>query len=235
MQYMGGKTRIAAELVSVIDKERRPGQLAWDAFCGGLSVSRALLKRGPVLSTDACVPLISLYLAVQAGWETPSDISPDIYRDARLLPDSDPLKAFCGFGMSFGGKWFGGLSRPRPKYARPAEGCGKVLKRDVLGLDIRCVDFMAQAPCATDALLYLDPPYAGTTAYGGCAPFDSDAFAVKVDKWARFTTVFVSEYNFPIGEIVWEKASKTVLACGISGAHKIAKERLYRVARRGPA
>jgi len=61
VQYLGGKTRIAKQIAAEIDKVRRPGQLVWDAFCGGLSVSRALMKNGPVLSTDACAPLIALY------------------------------------------------------------------------------------------------------------------------------------------------------------------------------
>jgi site-specific DNA-adenine methylase len=67
MQYMGGKTRIAKQIAAEIDKVRKPGQLVWDAFCGGLSVSVALSKNGPVLASDACAPLISLYKAVQEG------------------------------------------------------------------------------------------------------------------------------------------------------------------------
>lgn len=124
MQYLGGKTRIAKQIAAEIDKVRRPGQLVWDAFCGGLSMSRALLKNGPVLSTDACAPLIHLYCAVQNGWGPPSEVSEATYRAAKSLPDTDPMKAFCGFACSFGGK-FDNLgvshrlsSRPRARHER---------------------------------------------------------------------------------------------------------------------
>jgi DNA adenine methylase len=227
MQYLGGKTRIAKHIAAEIDKVRRPGQLVWDAFCGGLSVSRALLKNGPVLSTDACAPLIHLYRAVQNGWQPPTEVDEATYRATRSLPDTNPMKAFCGFGMSFGAKWFGGLSRPRPKYARPAEGAARVLRRDVVGLTFGLLDFMSETPRALDGVLYLDPPYQGTTGYDGAAPFNSVAFAARVAEWARFVPVFVSEYTFPLGSVVWQGESKTTVACGMTGAPKIALEKLF--------
>ncbi len=112
MRYMGGKSRIAKQIAAVIDEHRQPGQLVWDAFCGGLSMSVALSKKGPVLASDACAPLIALYKAVQEGWDPPTEVSRQTYMAAKLLPDSDPMKAFCGFGCSFGGKWFGGYGGP---------------------------------------------------------------------------------------------------------------------------
>jgi DNA adenine methylase len=227
MQYLGGKTRIAAALAWQIAKARRPGQLVWDAFCGGLSVSRALAANGPVLSTDANAALVHLYLAVQDGWEPPTHVDAAMYAASRLLPDTDPLKAFCGFGMSFGGKWFAGLSKPRPKYRFPAVGCAKVLKRDVVGLTIRCLDFLSVDPAESDQVIYLDPPYRGTTGYAGMPPFAHDAFQSKALAWSRFCHVFVSEYQFPYGTCVWEGESLTAVASGITGTPKRATERLF--------
>src|SRR5690606_1801606 len=103
MRYMGGKTRIAKQIAAVIDQYREPGQLVWDAFCGGLSVSVELAKTGPVLSSDGCKPLISCYQAILAGWDPPIEVSKETWQASKLLPDTDPMKAFCGFGCSFAG------------------------------------------------------------------------------------------------------------------------------------
>lgn len=213
MQYLGGKSRIAKQLAEVIDRHRLPGQLVWDAFCGGLSMSVALSKNGPVWSTDACVPLISLYRAVQNGWDPPTEVSKETWQAAKSLPDSDPMKAFCGFGCSFGGKWFQGYAENyRERIVRNGPETGKRkrqwthtatrigLLRDCGGLKFDVVDFLAVEPQPTAALLYLDPPYAETQGYDGAPPFDYDRFVKRVRGWARHTRVFVSEYSFPIGE-----------------------------------
>lgn len=211
MRYLGGKTRIAKQLAAVIDQHRRPGQLAWDAFCGGLSMSVALSKNGPVCSTDANAALINLYLSVQRGWIAPDDVTEEIYQSARALPDTDPMKAFCGFGMSFGGKWFGGRAKLTPGKFAPGVS-RRSLERTTRGLEIRHMDFMLEAPGPVDAILYLDPPYSGTQAYPGMPAFDSDLFWERARAWAQFTTVFVSEYTSDWPE-VWSRD----VTCNLSG------------------
>lgn len=236
MRYMGGKSRIAKQLAEVIDRYRQPGQLVWDAFCGGLSMSVALSKNGPVWSTDACVPLISLYRAVQNGWDPPTEVSLEEYRAAKELPDTDPMKAFCGFGCSFGGMWFAGKAAPRTAGAGSAKlysmegSSARILKRDCArGMHIDVVDFLAVEPQSTAALLYLDPPYSGTQSYDGVPPFDHARFAERVGGWAQHTHVFVSEYAFPVGECVWSKPSSGS-NCFSARANKApAVERLYHI------
>jgi DNA adenine methylase len=225
MHYLGGKTRIAKQLAAEIDKVRRPGQLVWDAFCGGLSMSVALSKNGPVLSTDACAPLITLYRAVQAGWDPPSTVSEEQYRAARSLPDTDPMKAFCGFGCSFGGKWFGGYARDGAgrNYAGQARAA---LMRDAPKLRFGSLNFLAQPLMAFDFLVYLDPPYRGMTGYPGAGPFNHDLFQARAVEWSRVAPVFVSEYEFP-GVCVWEGRQATTIGCGRNGGSFQAVERLF--------
>jgi len=226
MQYLGGKSRIAKQLAAVIDQYREPGQLVWDAFCGGLSMSTALSIKGPVFSSDACLPLISLYTAVQQGWEPPTEVTPDQYRAAKLLPDTDPFKAFCGFGCSFGGKWFGGYAKGFNGPLTYPQLASRNVKNGVKGKTFACVDFLKENPCADRGILYLDPPYRGTTAYAGTGRFDHDLFVVKIQEWAQFTDVFVSEYDLPVGQVVWERASRGTLGKTHGVAHV---ERLYRI------
>lgn len=235
MQYLGGKSRIATHLAAVIDEYRAPGQWVWDPFCGGLSMSVALSKKGPVLASDANAALISLYRAVQAGWVPPEDVSLETYEAAKQLPDSDPLKAFCGFGLSFGGIWFSSFTpnyrsrvvRSGPEAGRfkqqwPHRAASRGLVRDCARLVFDCGDFLAQRPEPVDCVLYLDPPYAGTQGYGG--GFDHAAFIARVREWATHTDVFVSEYSFELGQCVWERPVKTG-----QFARGRRVERLYRV------
>lgn len=90
MRYMGGKSRIAKQIAAVIDQYREPGQMVWDAFCGGLSVSVALSEKGPVLSSDANESLINLYNAVKTGWVPPTEVTREEYHVAKSLPNTDP-------------------------------------------------------------------------------------------------------------------------------------------------
>jgi DNA adenine methylase len=223
MQYMGGKQRISRHLAEIIDSYRSPGQPVWDAFCGGLSMSAALSQKGPVLSSDICVPLICLYQSIKDGWIPPAkEITRLEYEAAKTLDDTDPLKAFIGFGCSFGGKWFGG-------YAGGTNGHSpltytQLAARNVVESvencfgDFRHIDFLECSPSIyADCLfpsqsprfvLYLDPPYKDTTTYGYSKSFDYQKFIARVEEWSQFHIVLVSEYKFPLGERIW--TSKTI-------------------------
>ncbi len=127
---MGGKSRVAKQIAAIIDEHRQPGQLVWDTFCGGLSVSVALSKKGPVLASDFNLSLISLYSSIRSGWEPPTETTAELYQVAKTLPD-----------------------------------------------------------------------------------------------WSKYTDVFVSEYEFPLGRIVWSHKAKTTLAA----TNKLREERLYHI------
>lgn len=229
MRYMGGKTRIAKQIAAEIDKVRKPGQLVWDAFCGGLSVSVALSKNGPVLASDACAPLINLYKAVQAGWDPPTEVSKETYLAAKNLPDTDPIKAFCGFGCSFAGKWFGGYARSESRnYAANCKN--SLLKHKFAGL-VKHIDFLATIPEPIDAIIYCDPPYADTTGYDQAGQFDYCKFVRRVEQWSEFTDVFVSEYSFRLGSIVWEKEQVTTVSRNKEKYTK-ATEKLFHIPKR---
>lgn len=233
MQYLGGKSKIAKWLCACI-KPARQGRVVWDAFCGGLSISAELSKTGPVLTTDANVALISLYQAVANGWDPPAAVTEEQYKAGRALPDTDPMKAFLGFGCSFGGKWFGGFARNKENrgYAHAArnsllEDVGAITRS---GGVIAFCDFLEKEPSAEDAegtLLYLDPPYQGTTGYGATGNFDYVKFYERVRGWAEFTDVFVSEYALPVTNLpLMEFAHDMSVAGGVQKEAR--RERLYR-------
>ena len=204
MRYLGGKSRIAKKLVATIEPIRR-GRQFWDPFCGGLSVSVALSDGGPGLVSDANPSLIALYKAVREGWDPPTALSYDEWLVWRDAPDEDPRKAFARFGCTFGGNWSSGYARAGDENF--AKETRNVLLRDIgklkkAGCELACIDFLEVDPRPIAAVLYLDPPYRGTTAYPGVPPFDHDRFYARVAAWSRHTDVFVSEYAMPWGRRV---------------------------------
>jgi DNA adenine methylase len=229
VQYLGGKSRLAKYLVPIIAEASKGGPW-WDPFCGGLSISTALYKRlGPGLSSDLCLPLISLYQAVSEGWDPPSSLSPEEYTRARVLPDTDPLKAFAGFGTSFAGTWFAGYARGEGSYAKRARNA---LLRDVPGLCFDHMSFFDIDPYPHDGVIYCDPPYRDTQGYGGVVSFDHERFYTQCVLWSSLgTPVFVSEYQVDrSGWIeVWSREYKASITAGVNGAGKTRVDRLYRV------
>ena len=236
MRYVGGKSRHAKEIARVI----APRGVWWDAFCGGFSVSEALMRYGPGVASDAHPALISMYQAIQGCWTPPRSITAEQYRAARDLPDSDPLKAFIGFGCSFGGKWFGGQAKDAPKSndfpARAsADGLTKLRNypresADVLAIDLASVqilrlDFLDIDPFPVPGLtIYCDPPYQGTQEYSTGA-FDHARFWARAQAWAALgVRVFVSEYACPVPHrVVWEKRVTSALQGGAKAVARLEK------------
>ena len=220
MQYMGGKKLASKGIAEVINIAReRPDQQIWDPFCGGLSTAVAF--GGPVLCSDLSLPLISLYQAVAQGWEPPDSVSPEEWEAAKSLPDTDPMKGFCGFGCSWMGHYFGryAVDKRRPNdhgvFARRAK---KALLRDVPLLIKRGgmfahMSFFDLEPMKDDIIIYCDPPYYGVTGFPSVPEkFDHVAFWLRCVEWARCgVPVFVSEYACPLDEhqyeLVWTKST----------------------------
>lgn len=228
MKYLGGKSRIAREIVEAMDV-RGPW---WEPFCGGLSVSVQLASRGTGVCSDAHPALIALYRAIASGWNPPETLTETEYVAARYLPDSDPLKAFAGFGCSFGGRYFAGYARPHVRQRNPVGAARHSCITSVeavasSGSQIVCQSFFDAAPRA-GLTVYCDPPYMGTTGYR--VAFDSDAFWRRAREWANAgSRVFVSEYECPIDhEVAWSKAHRSSVARS-AAARTVRTEKLFRI------
>jgi DNA adenine methylase len=226
MLYLGGKAQIAKHVARVIDEHRaHSAQPVWEPFCGGLNVTSALWARDiEVYASDVSEPLIALYRAVRDGWNPPEHVTEEQYAAAKRGEVAEPLRSFLLFGCSFGGKPGGGFARNASgrNYASESR---RALIRDVpRAASIACIDFLAETPEPLDALIYCDPPYRGRTGYGFA--FDHDAFVERCVGWAsRGVRVLVSEYDFPVGRVVWER----MRAAGLRGREATHLERIYLV------
>lgn len=204
----------------------------WDAyiepFCGSLGVLRVVADTFPasatIMASDYHPDLVQLWSEVQAGtFEYPAAeafaTEADYLRiKASKLPNGDPiaLKAFIGFGLGFGGRYFASFA---PKYAN-----GK--KEDFLGEmthSVQTVQSVLQKPTprptvsflcrdyrevvvagSANNLVYCDPPYRSTRFpikyrrdVKHYDDFDSDEFWETMRGWSAENTVLVSEMSAP--------------------------------------
>ncbi len=199
MRYLGGKTRLAPKIAPFI-AEKTAGRPVWDAFCGGLGAAYAFAKAGlEVHCSDKHPGLIAMYNQVIKE-PIPEDlaISAACHSWVRELPLDDPFHAFVRFGCSYGGNWTSGFARDSRGTNYAAESA-RSINRQVAEIVRRggsffVVDFLEFEP-VPGAVLYLDPPYAGTTRY--LYPLSADDFWAHATRWAEVTDVFVSEYTAP--------------------------------------
>lgn len=195
MQYFGGKHRIAGAIAKAMEPI---GSHYVEPFVGGASVL-CRISAPTRFASDSNSALIAMWRALQAGWEPPVCVSEDEYATAKELPDTDPLKAFIGFGCSFAGKWFGGYARGATG-RNYASGARNGLLKKIGALENVCFlpgDY-SLADYRPGATVYCDPPYAGTTQYGAVEAFDWAKFWKTMSFLAdRGMRVFVSEYAAP--------------------------------------
>lgn len=231
MQYLGGKSRIAKSISSILLDAKGDRTTYVEPFLGAGSVA---LQVAPlfdrVVAADVVPDLVMLWRAAVDGWVPPTELTEDDYRQLRHAEPS-ALRGFAGFPCSFGGKWFGGYARDPRGGRNFAESASRsMVKRGqaLRGAEIRLSDYRELTDViGPDSVVYADPPYAGTTAYAAIDGFDSAVFWSEAGRWADAgAAVFVSEYAAPPGWIqVWEGRPQTSIARNHAGMAVV--ERLF--------
>ena len=221
MRYNGGKHSIRKELAAIFNSYK-PSKY-WEPFVGAGSVINEVVAEYK-LGTDLDVSIISLINAVKNGWQPPETLSEEEYREAKKLPETDPVHGFAKYGCSFGGKPWGGYARSADRnYAKNAKNSLLKDRKRYLTAEFKVAGYQDIDYRDFD-LIYCDPPYRGTTSVGCGKPFDHDDFWYWVRKISKHATVFVTELQAPEGfEVVWEKQLNDGL-----GKTKI-KERLFKI------
>lgn len=208
MRYQGGKSRIANQLATVIERWGGSNQTFVSLFCGSCAVEAKLAPHfDRVICNDKHEYLIEMLKGVQNGYELPEQITEEQYKYIKSHKDEDKILAgFVGFGCSFGGKFFGGYARNKEQtnYALQSK---KSLLKDMICLpnaEFTCLDYR-DVDIPNGSIVYADPPYANTTTYQG-QKFDSEAFWEYMRQISKNNQVFISEQTAPDDfECIWEK------------------------------
>jgi len=216
MKYMGGKSKIAKDILPIILDGRKEKQWYIEPFCGGLGTFDKVT--GNRLACDNNKYLIAMWQGLQQNKERPIYITKELYSDARTefnnktnIKFSDFEIGWIGWMASFNGRFFdGGYS-------------GTVGKRDYINEQIRNTE--KQIPLIKGAvfesgdyretsmfypdnsIIYCDIPYKGTKQYATSKSFDYDSFYNWCRNMKHFGhSVFISEYDAPNDfTCVWEK------------------------------
>lgn len=195
MRYLGGKARTWKEIAKYLESMRQPEQEYLEPFVGGSWVLQGM--SGKRIASDANESLINMYIALQNGWVPPSVITNEIYQSLKATQDpTNPLTAFVGFGVSFGGKWFGGFANSSDRnYASNAKNSLLKKLQAIEEVEFKHCSYLDYSP--ENLLIYCDPPYANTTGYSGVGQFDSVLFWDTMRQWSNNNTVVISEYVAP--------------------------------------
>lgn len=226
MRYLGGKSRTWKSICAFLESVRKPNQTYLEPFVGGAWVLQGM--SGKRIASDYNQSLITLYQSLQQGWNPPTEVSLELYKEIQSKKDPlDPLTAFVGFGCSFGGKWFGGYAKDdsKRKYSQNAFNSLNKARSLIKGVEFSYKSYLDYSP--VDYLIYCDPPYQNTTGYGATGQFDTELFWETMQKWSKSNTVVISEYNAPSDfACVLEMNTKTELR-NKAGIREPRVERLF--------
>jgi DNA adenine methylase len=224
MKYLGGKQRLGKhlspvlhELLSTYNTENEKKlEYCLDPFCGSLGVLKHLTDTGiPVHASDYHPDLICMWKGVQDGSLVfPESVSEEEFLRVKQLESPNALKAFVGFGMSFGGRFFGCYSQKylgdkKEDFCKEMRNSLNRTRPLIKNVDFSCRDYKEWKP--TNAFIYCDPPYkfnkfpvkyrTSTKVYD---VFDNEEFWNVMREWSKTNLVLISEVTAPPDfEAVW--------------------------------
>ena len=206
MNYLGGKFVNRKEISTFLELHRLPSQVFFEPFCGGCNIVSEM--SGDRIANDVHTSLMMMWQELQNGWIPPTEVSEEEYQRVKRLNDC-ALKAFVGFGCSFGAVQWSTYARNKKKanFALRAKNLSlrKIAKmKDVTFYNKSYLEFTPK-----NQLIYCDPPYKNTGSYKGTDKFDHDLFWQTMREWSKDNTVFISEYQAPPDfDCVWQKEKK---------------------------
>lgn len=232
--YWGGKKRLSYQFLPALldhiqSQERKTGkkQLYLEPFLGMGSVLRTLVENSnhhikTFIGCDEDPRIITFWEEIKKGWTPPRQITHKQYKALKESKDEGSvLHSFIGHSCGFHGIYFRGnapAQRVEQMVKRNYKTVNKVI--DILeprwdDIHFLNVDFFDMDP-PENAIIYLDPPYKGSTDASAGAGFNTDKFWKQAELWSNpkyGNIVIVSEAQAPSGQgqkgakwrPIWEK------------------------------
>ena len=229
MKYMGSKSRIAKQIVPIIQSyiDENNIKIYYECFCGGCNVIDKINCDNKYAS-DIHRYLIALLKRVQSDGSLYESVSRELYnkaRDAVKNVDTSDFEDWqignIGFLASYNGRWFdGGYSKPGYEKTKKGERYRdyyKEAKQNLLNqaeslkdIQFNCCDYKNIFNILDNnndqILIYCDPPYQGTKQYANAKEFDYDEFWETMREWSKKHIVLISEEHSPDDfECIWQQ------------------------------
>jgi DNA adenine methylase len=233
MKYMGGKNRIAKEILPIILKDRTQGQYYVELMAGGCNVIDKVT--GNRIASDKSEYLMEMWYELTEGKTFIEEIPKDLYDRARTEFNNKTNNEFTlaeigwiGFMASYNGRFFdGGYNGNYKKRDYTKESIDNIKKQidSMKGVEFSSGNYN-EIIIPNNSILYCDIPYEGTKQYATSKDFNYLEFW----EWCRTKAkqghkVFVSEYKAPEDfKCVWSGNIKSYMKAGRS---EIVTEKLF--------
>lgn len=219
MKYMGSKAKIASSILPFIHSYMWINNIDTyiEPFVGGCNMIDKV-QCSKKLAYDKNRYLIALFKYLQDGGELPEDVSQDQYIDCRShyqLDDGyyeDWYIAAVGFLAGFNGRFYDGCYANNGWDGEHFRDYYQESKRNILSQMISLQDVQFNVSDYIDlkpkgALIYADPPYAGTKGYLTITKdFNHPKFWDTMREWSKDNIVLISEENAPDDfDVLWEQ------------------------------
>jgi DNA adenine methylase len=235
MAYVGGKATKYEHIIKVLNNKKYVGLHYIEPFVGYGHILKRVVDKKSYSAYDNNPLVISLLKHIQLDKPYPKITKNQYYKlkkqyyDGTLPNDKLHLAAFAAFCYSYNGKEFAGYtpSSAGRNYVSERKNYYDYLKQNETfkKTKLKLLSFFKLKP-KSKSLIYCDPPYQNTTAYGK-QTFDHDMFWEKVRQLHRDGHfVFVSEYSAPKDFKTIAKVSK-FSSLGGKGAVDMKTEKLF--------
>lgn len=239
---MGSKARFSKELLPIILKDRKQGQVYVELFAGGMNVICDV--DGDRIANDKNKHLIAMFKGLQNGNNRPNEISKELYDKARNeynngtnIEFDDFMIGWIGWMGSANGRFFdggySGKSNTKIGTVRDyiKEAIGNIEKQipKINGIDFLSLNYK-DVEIPNSSIVYCDIPYENTKQYATSKGFNHLEFWGYARKLStEGHNVFVSEYNAPSDfRCIWSKDAKSSLSAnGQIGGNKVSTEKLF--------
>lgn len=219
-------------ITKIIGEKEGTGFHYWEPFCGAMWSAISIiehLRPLQVILSDVNRPLVYLWNGLVHDHVTlPTSFTDEDYaRYKKNMNMDDPLTAWYGFGLSFAGKWFGGVARYNGRGRQDRYDCSTQIastmrKVEILkqcdNLSIMEADYLDMVKlCPGGFVIYADPPYENRTK-GHCFDgFDTPLFWDNIRKLSSSNHVYTTCFECPDDfEVIWNWGCTIVNQHGVS-------------------
>lgn len=253
MIYMGGKSRLAKHIVPFL--LRHNPEVIIEPFVGGANITSEILKQGyegRLILSDLDSSLMCMWHhVIYEGWLPTLETYPsrEQYNEWKAaakrgeVPECNALRGWARTAASFSGAPWGGYIKNEVReyksgphhYAQERINTStkqfNLLHEHAENITLECCGYEAHTPhIPAGAVVYIDPPYANTTAYD-TEEFSHTHLWETLISWAQAGAyVYVSEQSKPDwvnAEVVWQKDAHRGISGKTSANGGSASEKLY--------
>lgn len=219
IKYMGSKSRIAKDIVPIIQKYIDDNDIKYyyEPFVGGANVIDKI-KCENRIGNDLNKYLIALLKHVSEGGELLPSVDKELYNEVRTNYQDNIYESWyvgnIGFLASYNGRWFDG-GYAQSGYEKTKKGLRlrdyyqeskrNIEKQNLNGIEFLNLDYR-DLQFKNKSVIYCDPPYNNTRKYANAIEFNYDEFWNVIREWSKNHIVIVSELSAPSDfQCIWEK------------------------------